>query len=91
MNGTALLLGDLGDTGEPFVGIGVGVREWDAERAVVDVPVVEMFDEGRLVRGANLGQVNLVVHDDFHDGTASRTSDLAARFGAVREWLDVIV
>ena len=44
MNRTALLLGDLGDQGEPFVGSGVGVREGNAEGAVVDVPVVEMLE-----------------------------------------------
>jgi hypothetical protein len=41
MNRTALLLGDLGDQGEPFVGSGVGVRKGDTEGAVVDVSVVE--------------------------------------------------
>ena len=40
---------------EPFVGRGVGVREGDAQRSVVDVPVVEMGDEGVLVRRAELG------------------------------------
>ena len=55
LNRTALLLGDLGDQGEPFVGSGVGVRKGDAEGAVVDVRVVEMLDQGRLVRGAKLG------------------------------------
>src|SRR5215468_9636564 len=69
LNRTALLLGDPGDQGEPFVGLGVGVREGDAEGAVVDVPVVEMLDEGRLVRRAELGEMHLIVDDDFHDGT----------------------
>ena len=55
LNRTALLLGDPGDQGEPFVGSGVGVRKGDAEGAVVDVPVVEMPDEGRLVRRAEFG------------------------------------
>jgi hypothetical protein len=55
MDRTALLLGDLGDQGEPVVGSGVGVGERDAEGAVVDVRVVEMLDQGRLVRGAKLG------------------------------------
>jgi len=55
MNQTNLLLGDLGDQGEPSVGRGVGVREGDAESAVVDVLVVEVLDEGRLVRRAILG------------------------------------
>src|SRR6516165_5236282 len=36
LNRTALLLGDLGDQGEPCVGSGVGVREGDAEGTVVD-------------------------------------------------------
>src|SRR5262249_8910811 len=62
----ALLLGDLGDQGEPVAGVLLGVGEGDAQRAVVDVPLVEMFEEGALVRGAKLGQVNLVVHDDVH-------------------------
>src|SRR5262245_55363678 len=69
VNRTALLLGGPGDQGEPFVGSGVGVRKGDTEGAVVDVPVVEMLDEGRLVRRAELGQMNLTVDDDFHGGT----------------------
>src|SRR5215468_5485267 len=69
LNRTALLLGDPGDQGEPFVGSGVGVRKGDAEGAVVEVPVVEMLDEGRLVRRAELGEMHLIVDDDFHDGT----------------------
>jgi hypothetical protein len=55
MNRTALLLGDLDDQSEPLVSRGVGVREGNAQRAVVDVPLVEMFDEGALVRRAKLG------------------------------------
>jgi hypothetical protein len=46
MNRTALLDGDFGDQGEPFVGCVVGVREGNAKGAVVDVLVVEMLDEG---------------------------------------------
>src|SRR5262245_7843518 len=47
---TGLLPGNLCDQGKPFIGRGVGVREGDAEGAVVNVPVVEMLDEGILVR-----------------------------------------
>jgi hypothetical protein len=64
-----MLLGGLGDTSEKCVGVGVSVRKGNAERAVVDVPVIEMFDKSRLVRGAKLGQVNLAVHEIFHGGT----------------------
>ena len=35
-------------------GVGVGVRKGNAERALVDVLVVETFDDRRLVRGTNL-------------------------------------
>src|SRR5262249_36063124 len=69
MNRTALLLGDLGDQGEPFVGSGVVVRGRNAKRAVVEVLVCEMLEKGRLVRGAELGQMHVVVDDDFHGVT----------------------
>src|SRR5579875_1154964 len=55
MHWTALLLGDLGDQGEPFVGVLFRVGEGNAQSAVVDVPVVEMLDKRRLVRQAELG------------------------------------
>src|SRR5207302_256496 len=55
MNRTALLSGAFGDLGEPFVSGGIGVGEGDAQRALVDVPVVEMCNEGVLVRRAELG------------------------------------
>ena len=55
LNRTALLLGDLGDQGEPFVGRGVGVGRGDTEGSVVDVPVVEMANEGVLVRRLEFG------------------------------------
>src|SRR6516162_2189025 len=35
MHGTALLLGDLGNQGQPFVGIFLGVREGNAESTLV--------------------------------------------------------
>ena len=44
-----------------FLGIGFVVRIRNAKRAVVDVLVVEMFDERRFVRGSNLGQLDAVV------------------------------
>src|SRR5437879_3421719 len=69
MHRTALLLGDLGDQGQPFVGSGVGIGERNAKRAVVNVPVVEMFDEGGLVRWVKLGEMNLIADDDIHGGT----------------------
>jgi hypothetical protein len=55
VDGTPLLLGDLCDQGEPFVGVVLGVREGNAKGAFVSVQVVEMFDEGILVRRAKLG------------------------------------
>ncbi len=69
MHCSTLSLGDLGDESEPCVGIGIGVRERYAKGAVVDVAVVEMLDEGFLVRGAILGQLNQIVHEDLHGGT----------------------
>ena len=56
MNGLALLLGDLHDQSEPFVGIGGCVRKGDAKGAVVDVSVVEMFKEAFLSEGRNSGK-----------------------------------
>ncbi len=50
MNRTALLPGRLGDESQPGVGSGGGVGEGNAEGADVDVVVVEMFDQGILVR-----------------------------------------
>ena len=55
MSGLAVLLGGLGDTSEKCFGVGLGVREGNTERAVVDVTVIEMLDERTLVRGAELG------------------------------------
>jgi len=55
LNALALLFCDLDDQAQPFIGISVGVAERNSERAVVDVPVVEIFDERVLVRREKLG------------------------------------
>ena len=49
MNWTALLLGGLGDDGQPLLGIGVGVRIGDAQRAVVDFLLLQVFEASGLV------------------------------------------
>jgi hypothetical protein len=48
MHCTALLLGDFDDQGEPVVGVFLGIGEWDAQRALVNVPVVQVSNEGIL-------------------------------------------
>src|SRR5205809_604821 len=60
MSRLALLLGNLGVPGEPFIGRALRVRRRDTKRAVIDFRVVEMLDERRLVGQAKVRQVDLI-------------------------------
>jgi hypothetical protein len=71
LNRLPLLLGGGSENGQPIVGIGFGVGEGNAKGEVVDVSVVEMLDQGGLVRASELGQMDLAIHVDFHDRTSS--------------------
>lgn len=69
MSGLPLLLGCLGDTSEKSLGVSFGIWEGNAKSEIVDVLIVEQCDNGALVRWAKLGQVKLVIHDDFQGRT----------------------
>src|SRR5262249_26334630 len=47
---TSLLRGDLGDDGKPLVSASASVWERNPQGALVDISVVEVFDESVLVR-----------------------------------------
>src|SRR5262249_44500446 len=95
-DGLALLPGHFRSERQPGIGSGLGIGEWNAEGALVNVPVVEGLDEGVLVGRAKFAQVNLVcglnAHDDFPTFTCfsrkrSRTQQPRTCSSPDRQWL----